>query len=195
VYVLTSHDTFSGSEELAYDLKTQKRATIVGEVTGGGANPRDVFPLPDSFSIFVPTGSAVNPITKTNWEGVGVQPDVVVPADKALDMAHYLALKKLRPSASLSDRQTKEIATKLQELEKEFPDTQTDLSRMDEVIRYYVDAKKFMGSVLVAQNDQILLDKGYGYANLEWQVPNTPEAKFRLGSITKQFTAACILLL
>jgi CubicO group peptidase (beta-lactamase class C family) len=195
VYVLTSHDTFSGSEELAYDLKTQKRATIVGEVTGGGANPGDVFPLPNAFSIFVPTGRAVNPITKTNWEGAGVQPDVFVPADKALDMAHYLALKKLRPSASFADRQTKEINTKLQELEKEFPDTQPDLSRMDEVIRYYVDAKKFMGSVLVARNDQILLDKGYAYANLEWQVPNSPDAKFRLGSITKQFTAACILLL
>jgi CubicO group peptidase (beta-lactamase class C family) len=52
-----------------------------------------------------------------------------------------------------------------------------------------------MGSILVARNDQILLDKGYGYANLEWQVPNSPDTKFRLGSITKQFTAACILLL
>jgi CubicO group peptidase (beta-lactamase class C family) len=52
-----------------------------------------------------------------------------------------------------------------------------------------------MGSILVERNDQILLDKGYGYANLEWQVPNSPDTKFRLGSITKQFTAACILLL
>src|SRR5579864_5068065 len=60
---------------------------------------------------------------------------------------------------SPTDRQTKEINTKLQELEKEFPDTQTEVSRMDEVVRYYVDAKKFMGSVLVARNDQILLDK------------------------------------
>jgi CubicO group peptidase (beta-lactamase class C family) len=72
---------------------------------------------------------------------------------------------------------------------------QDDLPRMEEVIHSYVDSKKFMGSILVARNDEILLDKGYGYANLEWQVPNSPEAKFRLGSITKQFTAACILLL
>ncbi len=64
---------------------------------------------------------AVNPITKTNWEGVGVQPDVAVTADKALDMAHYLALKKLKPSQSPSDPKTQEIAAKLQELEKEFP--------------------------------------------------------------------------
>jgi retinol-binding protein 3 len=122
VYVLTSHNTFSGSEELAYDLKVLKRATIVGEVTGGGANPGDVFPLPDSFSIFVPTGKAVNPITKTNWEGVGIQPDVVVTADKALDLAHYLALKKLPSGQSGSDRKSQEINAKLREFEKEFPE-------------------------------------------------------------------------
>jgi CubicO group peptidase (beta-lactamase class C family) len=70
---------------------------------------------------------------------------------------------------------------------------QDDLSRMEEVIRSYVSSNQFMGAILVARNDQILLDKGYGYANLEWQVPNSPDTKFRLGSITKQFTAACVL--
>jgi len=64
---------------------------------------------------------------------------------------------------------------------------------MEEVIRSYVSSNQFMGAILVARNDQILLDKGYGYANLEWQVPNSPDTKFRLGSITKQFTAACVL--
>jgi CubicO group peptidase (beta-lactamase class C family) len=72
---------------------------------------------------------------------------------------------------------------------------QDDLSRMEGVIHSYGGSNKFMGSILVARNDQILLDKGYDYANLEWQVPNSPGTKFRLGSITKQFTAACILLL
>jgi len=67
--------------------------------------------------------------------------------------------------------------------------------RMDEVVQSYVNAKQFMGSVLVARDGNILLDKGYGDANLEWQIPDSPEAKFRLGSITKQFTAASILLL
>ena len=64
---------------------------------------------------------------------------------------------------------------------------------MEEVIRSYVNSNQFMGAILVARNDQILLDKGYGYANLEWQVPNSPDTKFWLGSITKQFTAACVL--
>jgi CubicO group peptidase (beta-lactamase class C family) len=72
---------------------------------------------------------------------------------------------------------------------------QADVARMDEIVQSYVNAKTFMGSVLVAQGQRILLDHGYGYANLEWQVPNTPDTKFRLGSITKQFTAASILLL
>ncbi len=72
---------------------------------------------------------------------------------------------------------------------------QEKLLRMEQIIQSSVTGQRFMGTVLVAQNDQVLLDKGYGYANLEWQIPDSPQAKFRLGSITKQFTAACILLL
>ena len=70
-----------------------------------------------------------------------------------------------------------------------------DLARMDEVVHYNVSNKKFMGSVLVARSEEILLNKGYGSANLEWNIPNSPATKFRLGSVTKQFTAAAILLL
>lgn len=70
-----------------------------------------------------------------------------------------------------------------------------DAARMDEVVQSYTDSGKFMGAVLVARDGQALLDKGYGYANLEWQVANTPDTRFRLGSLTKQFTAATILLL
>ena len=66
---------------------------------------------------------------------------------------------------------------------------------MDQVVQSYVSSKKFMGTVLVARGDRIIFNKAYGFANLEWNVPNSPQAKFRLGSITKQFTAACILLL
>jgi CubicO group peptidase (beta-lactamase class C family) len=68
------------------------------------------------------------------------------------------------------------------------------VARMEQIIQSYVPGK-FMGTVLVAQDGKIVLDKGYGFANLEWDVPNTPTTKFRLGSITKQFTAASILLL
>jgi CubicO group peptidase (beta-lactamase class C family) len=70
-----------------------------------------------------------------------------------------------------------------------------EVARMDEIVRSYVADKQFMGTVLVARGDKILLDKGYGSANLEWDIANAPTTKFRLGSITKQFTAAAILLL
>jgi CubicO group peptidase (beta-lactamase class C family) len=70
-----------------------------------------------------------------------------------------------------------------------------DVSRMDQVVQSYVSNKTFMGSVLVARGDKVLLSKGYGSANLEWNIPNSPVTKFRLGSVTKQFTAASILLL
>lgn len=68
-------------------------------------------------------------------------------------------------------------------------------ARMEQVVQSYVAAKQFMGSVLVAHDGKVLLSHGYGSANFEWEVPNSPTTKFRLGSITKQFTAACILLL
>src|SRR5687768_11933453 len=70
-----------------------------------------------------------------------------------------------------------------------------DVARMDAIVRSYVDDNRFMGAVLVARDGNVLLSKGYGQANLEWQLPNTPTTKFRLGSLTKQFTAAAGLLL
>jgi CubicO group peptidase (beta-lactamase class C family) len=73
--------------------------------------------------------------------------------------------------------------------------TAPNLPRMERVIQSFVDSKRFMGAVLVARGNKILLDKGYGFADLEWDVPDSPTTKFRLGSITKQFTAASILLL
>ena len=68
-------------------------------------------------------------------------------------------------------------------------------SRMDQIVQSYASNKQFMGSVLVARGNDVLLSKGYGSANLEWQIPDTPSTRFRLGSVTKQFTAASILLL
>ena len=95
VYVLISARTFSGGEECAYDFQTQKRATLVGEVTGGGANPGEGFALSQGFAAFIPTGKAVNPVTGSNWEHVGVKPDVAVPAADALKFAHTTILRSL----------------------------------------------------------------------------------------------------
>ncbi len=70
-----------------------------------------------------------------------------------------------------------------------------DTARMEQLVGARVADKSFMGAVLVARGDEVILSKGYGFANLEWNIPNTPTTKFRLGSVTKQFTAAAILLL
>src|SRR5882672_5618505 len=70
-----------------------------------------------------------------------------------------------------------------------------DTARMDQLVQSYGANRQFMGSVLVARGSEVLFSKGYGSANLEWSIPNSPATKFRLGSITKQFTAASILLL
>jgi C-terminal processing protease CtpA/Prc len=99
VYLLTSHRTFSAAEEFAYDLQSLKRVTIVGETTGGGAHPGGGVPIGEHFMVFIPSGRAINPITKTNWEGTGVKPDVEATADKALETAHQLAVKKLLEKA------------------------------------------------------------------------------------------------
>ena len=98
VYVLTSKFTFSGAEEFTYNLKNLKRATIIGETTGGGAHPGTGFRLNEHFNMFVPMGRAISPITKTNWEGTGVKPDIEVPADQALSVARLMALKKSLPT-------------------------------------------------------------------------------------------------
>jgi CubicO group peptidase (beta-lactamase class C family) len=75
------------------------------------------------------------------------------------------------------------------------PGAAQDLARMEDVIQSRVKDSTFMGSVLVQRDDNVILNKGYGFANVEWQIPNTPTTKFRLGSLTKQFTSASILLL
>lgn len=87
VYVLTSNRTFSGGEEFAYDVKALNVGVLVGELTGGGANPTGPVPLPHGIRAQIPFGRAENPVTKTNWEGHGVDPDVAVPAADALRVA------------------------------------------------------------------------------------------------------------
>lgn len=98
IYVLTSNYTFSGAEEFAYNLKNLKRATIIGETTGGGAHPGGVVRLGDHFGVFIPGGRAINPISKTNWEGTGVEPDIKAPKEQALKIAYIMALNKSLPN-------------------------------------------------------------------------------------------------
>ena len=94
VYVLTSATTFSGGEQLSYDLQQLGRATIVGEVTRGGAHAREGFRINPHLEATISVARGINPISDGNWEGTGVTPDVAVPAGEALDRAHRLALEQ-----------------------------------------------------------------------------------------------------
>lgn len=120
LYVLTSGRTFSGAEECAYNLQTQKRATIIGETSGGGAHPGGMVPLGDRFIAFIPTGRAINPVTKTNWEGTGVKPDKACAADQALDVAQQMAVKKLQDGAK-DDETRRLIQMDLERAKQESP--------------------------------------------------------------------------
>ena len=96
VYILTSARTFSAAEGFAYDLQALRRATIVGEVTGGGAHPSLVEKLDTHFLLVVPNSRVINAVTRTDWEGTGVKPDVAVPADRALEAAYRAALDRVK---------------------------------------------------------------------------------------------------
>ena len=91
--ILTSHTTSATAEAFAYALQSQQRATIIGEVTAGEANPLERFHLAAHFACLIAVGHITNPVTSTNWEGIGVQPDVEVAQEHALEVAYTLALK------------------------------------------------------------------------------------------------------
>lgn len=103
VYVLTSGATFSGAEEFAYNLKNQGRATLVGETTRGGAHPTDSFPITPTLEITVPTARSINPVSGTNWEGTGVEPNIAVPPGEALPVAYREALRHVITVATDSE--------------------------------------------------------------------------------------------
>jgi hypothetical protein len=101
-FVLTSKNTFSGGEEFTNNLKVLKRALIVGETTGGGAHPVRGHRITEHFGIGVPFARAINPVTHTNWEGTGVEPDLKVNASQALEEAIKLAIEGIKDNANKS---------------------------------------------------------------------------------------------
>jgi hypothetical protein len=104
LFVLTSGRTFSAAEEFTYNLKNLGRAVIVGETTGGGAHPGEFHEVGGVLSVFIPNGRAINPISGTNWEGTGVEPDLPVEAAQALDLAQR------RAREAIEERRTKVTA-------------------------------------------------------------------------------------
>jgi hypothetical protein len=109
VYILTSHKTFSAAEDFSYGMQQAKRARIVGEITGGGAHPQMPFSIGQGFVSAIPFARSYNPITKTDWEGTGVIPDVRVDADKAfLKTQELIFTEQLRGAKSEKEKHKSE---------------------------------------------------------------------------------------
>lgn len=146
LFVLTSSRTFSGAEEFSYNMQTRKRATLVGETTGGGANPGGGFPINEQLVVFIPTGRAINPVTGTNWEGVGVVPEVKTSAGDALDKAIELATEAAESYRNQRHQRNKAL---LADLHKSI----NQLSEKGLQEKVTAEFKRCQESGLLAEND------------------------------------------
>jgi len=173
LFVLTSPRTFSGAEEFSYNMQTQKRATLVGQTTRGGANPGRLMRLNDKLEVFIPTGKAINPITKTNWEGVGVVPDVKTSPAETLEEAHKLAKAAAK---DYRERVTKNLANLstvlIDSLESFDPQTGADV--------VYENLRKCKNAGLLESG----MINGIGYEYLmNFKKPKVAEAVFRANTL------------
>lgn len=95
-YVLTSARTFSGAEHFSYNLKVLKRATLVGETTGGATDVGAFHRIDDHFGMGIREARAINPYSEPDWAVRGVEPNVKVKSEDALQTAERLAEARLR---------------------------------------------------------------------------------------------------
>ncbi|MDJ1486424.1 S41 family peptidase [Cytophagaceae bacterium YF14B1] len=125
LYILVSNHTFSAGEDFAYSMQAQKRATVIGQTTGGGAHGTRPYRLNEHFSASIPFSYSINPITQTDWEGKGVQPDIKALKEQALVQAQIAAIKTMLTEAGISNDRTKYLNDLLSKREKELIDIQT----------------------------------------------------------------------
>jgi len=162
VYILTSNFSFSAAEAFAYDLQARKRAIIVGEKTGGGAHPVNFMRLPHGYGIIMPYARSINPVTKTNWEGVGVSPDVLTTKEEALEKALALATESAKTYRE-------EPFNKLKSLFQ-----QKQLSAADEI-----KIQKLLALILSRKHMEDFMVNGMGYTYLENEQINAALAIFK----------------
>jgi hypothetical protein len=142
IYILTSKRTFSAAEEFTYNLKNLKRATIIGETTGGGAHPGGMLAVAHGFVMFVPNGKAINPITNTNWEGTGITPHIAVPKYKALYQAQLSILQAI---SKKKEKDTQAIAY-LNSLIDDLKQSEPQTKKVKFTLKGYENAKQvFVG--------------------------------------------------
>lgn len=120
LYILVSKETFSGAEGFAYDMQARKRGIIIGEQTDGGAHPGSSYRLNEHFEAFIPIGYLMHPITKQNWEGLGIIPDVLTSSEQALKIAHKMVLESIiETNGSSSSDSLKELLAEVRTAHKE----------------------------------------------------------------------------
>lgn len=120
LYILVSKETFSGAEGFAYDMQARKRGIIIGEQTDGGAHPGSSYRLNEHFEAFIPIGCLTHPITKQNWEGLGITPDVLTSSEQALKIAHKMVLESIiETNGSSSSDSRKELLAEVRTAHKE----------------------------------------------------------------------------
>jgi len=136
LFIITGSKTFSGAEEFSYNMQSQKRATLVGKVTGGAANPGDVFKINPDLEIFIPTGTGINPITKTNWEGTGVIPEIKISGESAYSKAVELASQAAETYRNKKASESKNIYDELVEiLDKQTQSySESDITKIEQQI-------------------------------------------------------------
>ncbi len=173
LFVITSNRTFSGAEEFSYNMQTQKRATLIGQTSGGGANPGGSRGINENLTVFIPGGMAINPITKTNWEGVGVIPEVKTEVEEALEKAHELA----KEAAQAHRNKRKEKFTELY----------LDLvSGLDQYTEGKSD-KAVLQGLMKCRDENVLAEwdintLGYDYL-MQYEKPKTAQAIFKANTI------------
>lgn len=190
VIVLTSGFTFSGGEALAYDLRALKLARVVGETTGGGAHPGGIMPVGAGFAMFLPSGRGENPTTGTNWQNVGVIPDIATPAADALKVA----LQELGVSTQAADIEALSEARLFEpravpQLAGGPPPTglvvgsgsyySPIVANLDEAVAFYRDGLGFEAQEEPAnadENPQLRAMFGLPDARLRWQTVGSPQS-------------------
>lgn len=173
LFVLTSERTFSGAEEFSYNMQTQKRATLIGQTTGGGANPGRGMLINEKLFVFIPTGKAINPITKTNWEGVGVIPEVKTSPEETFAKAHELA-------KAAAEKYKEEIAQKQKILSDNLIKSLESFDAKTGTQTVYEKLKKCQQAGLLEEGRINML--GYDYL-MNYQKPIVAEAIFKANTM------------
>ncbi len=212
LYLLVSANTVSACESFAYTLQQYGRARVIGERTAGAGYNNVFIPIGKGYSFSVSIGRPVHPRSGKGWQVEGVQPDMAVTPDKALETAHREALQKL-VGRTTDEKRKKELMLALQNvadsrdtanpvapqaetLNRNAADDSVDDSILAKELSIYLEQATtndaFSGAVLIARNGQPIFKKAYGMANKSNGTLNNVDTKFDLGSMNKMFTAVAI---